>query len=262
MGLYKSLDDFLKSHKGLRELASKKGIAEPLDPKASPEQRAEHMALVRRAVGAPDKPEGYVIEKPKDLPDTHWDPKAVSDAAKIAFDEGVSPAALQKLVAYETQRGIAAAKAQEEAVKTMWADQDKLAREVIAKEGLDYGKARDLAERAGKRFFGVDKDNPLFQNATVLAGLARIGKAMGESNLVQGDTSDDALRNLTPQTALAAAKDITDNRNNPKWFAYWNRNPDHPNLEKVHPDHDKVVAEHHRLSAIAHAGREMRGARR
>jgi hypothetical protein len=262
MGLYKSLDDFLKSHKGLRELASKKGIAEPLDPKASPEQRAEHMALVRRAVGAPDKPEGYVIEKPKDLPDTHWDAKAVGEAAKIAFDEGVSPAALNKLVAYETQRGIQAAHAQEEALKTMWADQDKLAREAMVKEGMDYAKARDFAERAGKRFAGIDKDNPLFQNATFLMMAARVGKAMGEAPVLhQGDISDDALRSLTPQTAQKALDAIREDRTNPKWFAYWNRNPDHPNLEKVHPDHDKVVSEAKKLSAIANASRPMRGAR-
>jgi hypothetical protein len=261
MGLYKNLDDFLKSHKGLRELASKKGIAEPLPKDATPEARAEHMALVRRAVGAPDKPEGYVIEKPKDLPDTHWDAKAVTDAAKIAFDEGVSPAALQKLVAYETERGMAAAKARADDVKAMWDGQDAMIRTAAAKEGMDYATAKGLAEKAGMRW-GVDKDSPLMQNATVFMLLTRLGKAGGEAPMIQGDTSDDALRAHTPESAQKALDEIRDNNKNPKWAAYWNKDPENLKKDKPHPDHDKVVAECKRLSALANANRQMRQAAR
>jgi hypothetical protein len=261
---FKDVTGMAKSMHELRALSSKKGTAllEPLPKDATPEVRAERMAAIRQAVGAPDKPEGYVIEKPKDLPDTHWDVKALGEATKIAFEEGVSPTAMNRLVSYETQRGIAAAKAQEEAVKTMWADQDKLARETMVKEGMDYAGARDLAERAAKRYAGIDKDNPLFQNATFLMMAARVGKAMGESKIVQGDTSDDALKGNDPATAQKALDNIRENKANPEWFAYWNRNPEHPNLEKVHPDHDKVVAKAKALSAIANRDRDMRGARR
>lgn len=257
MALYPSLDDLLKSHKGLRELASKKGIAEPLPKDATPEARAEHMALVRRALGAPDKPEGYVIEKPKDLPDTHWDAKAVSEAARIAFDEGVSPAALQKLVAYETERGIASSKAQEAAVKAMWDGQDALIRTAVAKEGMDYAAAKGLAEKAGLRW-GVEKDSPLMQNATVFMLLTRLGKAGGESALVQGDTGDEALRAHTPESAQKALDAIRDDNKNPKWFAYWNKDPENSKKDKPHPDHDKVVSECKRLSALANANRQLR----
>ena len=257
LGRFKALDELLKSNKELRTLASKKGIAEPLAKDATPEQRAEHMSLVRRALGAPDKPEGYVIEKPKDLPDTHWDAKAVTDAAKIAFDEGVSPAALQKLVEYETQRGIASAKAQELAVKAMWDGQDAMIRTAVAKEGMDFATAKGLAEKAGQRW-GVEKDSPLMQNATVFMLLTRLGKAGGEAPLVQGDTGDDALRAHTPESAQKALDAIRDDNKNPKWFAYWNKDPENPKKDKPHPDHDKVVSECKRLSALANANRQMR----
>ena len=254
-GRYKALDELLKGHAELRAMASKKGIAEPLGKDATPEQRAEHMALVRRAIGAPDKPEGYVIEKPKDMPDANWDSKAIGEAAKIAFEEGVSPAALQKLVAYETQRGIEGAKAQKAAMDQMWADQDKLIRETATKEGMNYDQARGFAERAAKKYFGIDKDNPLFQNATAMMGLARIGKMMQEGALIQGDAPDSNVAPTTPDGAKKALEDIRDNPKNPKWFAYWQRDPENPKKEKPHPDHDKVVAEAKKLSAMGYSKR-------
>ncbi len=254
---FKTPDQLAKSYHELRAMASSKGssLLEPLPKDASNELRAERMNAIRKAIGAPDKPEGYVIEKPKDLPDNLWDMKAVGEVAKIAFEEGISQQAIQKLSSWEAARTQAGMAAQQKQVTDMWAEQDQLARTALAKEGLDYNKGRDLAERAGKRFFGVDKDNPIFQNATVLAGLARVGHAMGEHQLVQGDTSEDALRNMTPASAEAAAKNISDNRSNPEWFAYWNRDPENPKKEKIHPEHDEVVAKHHKFSAIANANR-------
>ena len=260
-GRYKSLDELFKGHVELRALASKKGIAEPLGKDATPEQRAEHMALVKRALGVPDKPEGYVVEWPKELPEAMRDTKAVGEFAKLAHEEGISPAAFQKAVNLEISRQAEAQAAYERQTKEMWEGQDKLMREALAKEGLDYGKGIDAAERAAKRFFGIDRENPLFKNATVVAGLARLGKGMAEGKLVQGDTSDDALKQHTPETALASANAIRDDRSNPKWFAFWNRDPENPKKEKVHPDHDAVVSEVKRLTALAYASRPMRGQR-
>ena len=256
---YKTFDDLAKAWKAKNDLLGKKGIAEPLPKDATPEQRAEHLALVRKAVGAPDKPEGYVIERPKEVPEAAWDAAAVANAAKIAYEEGVSPAALQKLVAYETERQLGAQKAQTEAVEQMWAGQDKLVRELAAKEGLDYGKYLELAEQGAKRWAGVDKDNPLMKNATFVAAMARLGKQGKEAGLVKGDTTDDTLAQHTPETAQKALDTIRSDKTNPDWFAYWNRDPENPSKEKPHPKHDEIVAKAKRLSMIANANRPVRG---
>ena len=255
---FKDVPSLAKSYHELRALSSAKGSAllEPLPKDASPELRAERMNAIRKVVGAPDKPEGYVIEKPKDIPDHLWDKNAVSTAAKIAFEEGMSPQSLQKLVAFDVQRMQQAVADNEKRTKEMWDGQDALAREAAAKEGMNYDQARGFAERAGKRYAGIEKDNPLFQNSTFLMMAARVGKAMGEDKLVQGDTSDDALRNLNSETAEKALKNITDNKANTEWFAYWNRDPENPKKEKVHPDHETVVAKAKRLSALAYANRK------
>lgn len=254
--LYKRQDDLLKSHKGLRELASKKGIAEPLGKDATPEQRAEHMNLVRRALGAPEKADGYVIAKPEGVPDNLWNTEAVKQAAEIAYKNGVSQDALKEFADFQlklTQQGM---EAQKVAEKEWFDGQDRLIRETAAKEGLDYAKARDLAERAGQRW-GVDKNNPLMKNATAFMLLTRLGKAMSEDKLIQGETSEYALKDMNSETALKAADSIRDNKDNGKWSAYWNRDPK-TGKEINHPDHDKVVAEVKRLTQLAHANRPMR----
>lgn len=258
---YKTFDDLAKAWKEKNGLLGKKGFAEPLGKDATPEQRAEHLALLRKAVGAPDKPEGYVVERPKEVPENLWDAKAVGEAAKIAYESGVSPEAFQKFVAYEAARQVQAYQAQQQSLKEMWDGQERMVRDLAAKDGLDYGKYLELAEQGARRWAGVDKDNPLMQNATFLAAMYRLGKAGKESGLVRGDTSDDSLAQHSPETALKALEGIRDNKQNPKWFAYWNRDPENPAKEKVHPDHDKVVAEVKRLSAIAYANRPMRGGR-
>ena len=259
---FKSPADLAKSYHELRQLASKKGasLLEPLPKDASPELKAERQAAIRQALGVPETPEKYVIEKPKDLPDDLWDKAAVGEAAKLAHELGVPPEALQKLTEFEVNRNLSAQKAHEASLKEMWAGQEKLIREFAAKEGMDYGAAKTLAEKAAQRW-GLDKDSPLMQNASVFALLTRIGKAQGESGLVRGDTADDNLAQHTPESALKSLTDIRENVKNPDYFAYWNRDPENPKKEKVHPDHDKVVEKVKRLSALAYANRQMRGGR-
>jgi hypothetical protein len=257
---FKNWDEAAKAWKGKNELLGRKGIAEPLPPNATPEQRAEHLALVRKALGAPDKPEGYTFEWPKEIPEAMRDVKSVTEFAKIAHEEGISPAAFQKAVSLEIARQSEAAKANEASIKAMWDGQDKLIREFAAKEGMDFGAAKTLAEKAGMKW-GVDKDSPLMQNATVFALLTRLGKAGGEAGLIKGDTTDDNLAAHTPETAQKALEKIRDDKTNADWFAYWNRDPENPSKEKAHPRHDEVVAKAKKLSALANANRPMRTGR-
>lgn len=255
---YKSVDEYLKGQSAREALIGRKGLFDALPKDATTEQKAERVALVRKALGAPEKMEGYVLAKPESVPAEQWNQEAVNAAAKIAFEEGVPPAALQKFA--ELQMSLAQGseqahvKAQETADKAWYDGQDKLIRELATKEGTDFVKVMENAERAGAKW-GVAKDNPLMKNATVVALLNRLAKAGAEDSLVTGKTENlQDLAGMTPESALAKANDIRDNPSNPKYEAYWQK-------KGPHADHDKVVAEVSRYTALAYKDRPTRTTR-
>lgn len=255
---YKTPDEMAKGWREREAFLAKKGahLLDPLSKDATPEAKAERAALLRKAVGAPEKAEGYVLAKPEGVPDTLWNTAAVKQASEIAFKNGVSNDALKEFADLQMNLGKQAMEGQKLAEKEWFDGQDKLIREASAKEGLDYAKARDFADRAAQRW-GVAKDSPLLKNATVFMLLSRLGKAQGEGKFVEGDVSDQALTAFTPDTALKAADSIRDNHENAEWSAYWNRDPK-TNKEINHPDHDKAVAKVKRLTQLAYANRAMR----
>ncbi len=255
---YKTPDEMAKGWRERESFLAKKGahLLDPLPKDATPEAKAERASMLRKATGAPDKPEGYVLAKPEGIPDNMWNTAAVKQAADIAFKNGVSNEALKEFADLQLNLGKQAMESQKMAEKEWFDGQDKLIRDAAGKEGLDYAKARDYADRAAQRW-GVAKDSPLLKNATVFMLLSRLGKAQAEGQFVQGDTSDAGLMNLTPDTALKAAEAIRDNRENAEWSAYWNRDPK-TNKEINHPDHDKIVAKVKKLTSIAYKDRPQR----
>jgi len=103
-----------------------------------------------------------------------------------------------------------------------FAGQDKLIRETLGKEGLDFAKGADLAQRAGRKF-GIDPANPLMKNASVFMLLTRIGRVMGEDTLQTGSTEGlgpDAR--MSAEQAEKQASDIIHNKQHPDHEAYWN----------------------------------------
>ena len=251
---YKTHDEFVKAWSGLKTLASKKGIIEPLPKDATPEMKAEYNAILRRVNGAPEKPEGYNLVKPQDLPDNLWDQNYANSMAKVAHEMGLSPEAMQKLAQAEIQHTKAIIEQNQKMEQEWFQKQDALFREVASKEGLDYGKAKDLAERAGARF-GADAQNPLYKNATFLAVMARVGKAMSEDSMIKGESAKNmslSADQMTPEQANAAAREISTNKENPDYKAYWDKN---------HKNHDEVVQRVNRLWVKAASNRPQRGAR-
>lgn len=253
IGRYKSLDDLLKGWKERETFLGKKGILEPLPKDASPEQKAERAALLRRAQGGPEKPEGYGLTRPQDLPEVMWDQKLADQAAQLAHKHGLSPDALKELVGLQVE----SVKVQSDAIKAAdqaWYDgQDKLIREFSLKEGMDYGKALDFAKRAGIRF-GVGAENPLFKNASFVLMAARIGRLLQEDRAVTGDVNDFSLAaNMSPEAARKEAEAIRTDKNHPLYAAYWNRDGKHK------PDEvEKARARARQMSAIAYKDRPQR----
>jgi len=252
---YKRGDDFLNSYKGLKELASKKGILEPLPKDATPEMKAERLVLLRKVNETPDKPEGYNLSKPQDLPEHLWDQNYANMMAKVAHEEGLSPSAMQKLAQAEISHTKAIIEQNQKLEQEWFQKQDTLIRETAQKEGMDYGKAKDLAERASARF-GLDTNNPVFKNASVFAALMRVGKALGEDSMVKGESAGNMKMSpdaMTPEQANSAARDIMTNKNNPDYKAYWDKND---------PRNAKLVEEVNRYWVKAASNRPQRGGSR
>lgn len=247
---YKTVPEYLKAQREREALLGKKGIVDPLPENATQAQKDERSALLRRANGVPDKPEGYALAKPEGVADNMWDQKYADSIAAVAHKHGVSPAALKELAAAE----LGYAKGQMEAnqkAETVWFEgQDKLIRETLIKEGMDFPKGKDLAERAGRKL-GVDPANPLMKNATVFMLLARIGNTMKEDTLVTGDTSESGLSNMSAEQATAAANAIQTDKTNPDYKAFYARDAD----KVSEKDHQAAVAKVARLRAIAAKGK-------
>ncbi len=218
---YKTVEEWAKGHVNLESSLGKKGIVDPLPDNATQAQKDERTAMLRKVNGAPDKPEGYGLAKPEGVPDQLWDAAFAGEVAAIAHKHALSPAAVKELSAAELKYTQAAVEANKQAEVQWFAGQDKLIREALGKEGVDFAKGSDLAQRAGRKF-GIDPTNPLMKNASVFMLLTRIGRAMGEDNLKTGST--DGLGpdiRMTAEQAEAAASDIIHNKKNPDNAAYW-----------------------------------------
>jgi len=220
---YKNADEFFKGIREERSLLGKKGIVDPLPANATPKEIEERMGLLRKVNGVPEKPDGYGIKRPDDVPEGAWDQKYADTIAALAHKHAVPPAALKELAQAEIEYTKAAMAQNKQAEADFLNAQDKLIRETLVKEGLDFTKGKDLAERAGRRF-GVDPANPLMKNASVFMLLSRIGRMMGEDSLVKGDTSDLGIANMSAEQAEKTANDIVKNREHPDYKAYWNGN--------------------------------------
>ena len=256
---FKNQDDFLKSVRELRAMASRKGIVDPLPANATDAERKERSELIRRAVGAPDKPEGYGFKKPDDIPDWAWNNEFAAGMATIAHRHGASPELMRDLMGGQIEFAKKAIVQQDAAVKAEDARQDKLIRDTAAREGMNYDQAAEFAKRAGLRF-GIAADNPVMKHASVMMALARVGKLLGEDKLVTGDVSDFALSaNMTPEAAQKAVVDIQTNKNNPDYYAYYNYEKD--GKKPTAEEHQKAVDKAKRLSAIAYANRQQRSGR-
>ena len=88
------LNDVLKSYGELEKKIGQR-VAPPL-----PDAKPEEIAAWRKVTGAPEKPEGYDIKKPEDIPAEYWSPDLVKGFSEIAHKHHLSPAAAQELVAW------------------------------------------------------------------------------------------------------------------------------------------------------------------
>ena len=211
-----TIDDVFRKMAHLETLAGKKGLA-PLPADAPADAVAARNQLLAEINGVPKTPQEYGIIKPQDLPDVAWNQKSAETAAQIMHKYNVPPAAARELVASQVEFAKQQIQAQADYEKNFFAEQDRAIKNQLAQDGVSFDKANDLAMRAARQF-GIDPEtNPVFKNASVFLALARAATAIGEPNLVTGDSP-------IPAGAVsdgAKAEDIIHNKTNPEYNIYW-----------------------------------------
>lgn len=213
---YPTVEALLGGMGNLSNLAGKKGL-QPLPKDSPPELVAERAALMRTLNGTPEKPEGYGVKKPDNVPDALWDQEYVGGVLGILHKHNASPELVQELTGFDATHAVklhgngeaattAAFKKEEEALKT-WG-------------GADLGKKLDLAKR-GAASLGLDINDPIFRNSKVVIAMAKHAEAVGEDRLISGEGGADFGKSDREK-----ALDIVNNPSNPLHKAF--HDADHP----------------------------------
>lgn len=241
MERYPTVEAFLTGIANLQTLAGKKGLA-PLPANAPAEVVAERNALLRSINGAPEKPDGYGIQRPQDIPETAWDDAVVKKSAEVFHKYNATPQMVKELVAIQAESTKQQIKAQEAYTAQFFAAQDKAFGEAVRASGESLEAASDLASRTALRL-GIDPTtNPVFKNADLRMALVKAGRMIGEDKFVSGETKGNVISDYA-----AAAKDIVSNKSNPEHAAYWDGN---------HPMNKSVKEKVYSLRAAAAAQRK------
>jgi hypothetical protein len=98
------LDQLGASYISLEKAFSSKREVKKPGADAKPEEIAAYQSELRKITGAPDKPEGYGLKAPDNLPEgVEWNAELANKAATIAHKYSVPPEALQELIALNNE---------------------------------------------------------------------------------------------------------------------------------------------------------------
>ncbi len=193
-----SLPDLAKSYVETKRLIGAK--LEMPGKKATPEQ----IANWRKAVGAPERPEGYLGEakslRPEAIPEGLWNQDSERRFLEIAHRHHLPTAAVQEILSFYGQdltQGLQGAKQKEAAAL---ANEGAKLRQTW---GREYDANLASAARVA-RTAGLDPaTHPIFLNAEVVQAFAKVGRLMSEDKLVHGVASGfngslaDKIRSIT-----------------------------------------------------------------
>lgn len=210
----KTADDLMAKFANLNALAGRKGLA-PLPADAKPEDVAAHQAVIRSALGVPEKPDGYGLKRPDDLPENMWDEAGAKSVAELLHKHNGSPALAKELIAFEAQRVKAQVEAQGQYEQQFYKEQDDQFRAALQATGDDYDKSMGVITQTAKRM-GVAEDSPLLKNASFRLAMKAVAKAIGEPATVTGTGSDNSTK-----SAKVLADAIVHDKTNPEYEAYW-----------------------------------------
>lgn len=211
----KTVDDVMAKYHNLSILAGKKALA-ALPSDAPPEAIAERNTLLRQINGVPEKPEGYNITKPADMPDIAWNQKGTDALLAVAHKHNLSPAAVTEWASVQAANAKEQLATIQQDETAFWQQQDKTFKESLIKDGIPYDKATDMVTRAAKQF-GMPEDSPLLKYAEVRLILQRAAVATMEPRTVTGEGAPPA----GGQDFAALVNGVVHDKNNPEYKIYW-----------------------------------------
>lgn len=226
-GMTKALADNMKAARSKTE-----GFVKVPGEGATPEE----IAMFRKGLGVPEKPEDYGLKAPEKLPPgVQFDEKTASEFSKLAHELGLTKAQVAKLSDWQVQQlGGQTSKTQQEQQAFIDGEKAKIQQAF----GSNLEKRMVDAKRAAMTL-GLDPESPLFQTSEMVIAMAKFTDMVSEDKLV---SSSAAEKNLTPSTA---ATDIISNKDNPDYAAYH---------DPGHGRHTEVVARVNDLMKRAYPG--------
>jgi hypothetical protein len=166
-----------------KAFSSKREIKKP-GADAKPEDIAAYQAEVRKITGAPEKPEGYGLKAPDNLPEgVEWNAELATKAATIAHKYSVPPEALHELIALnnENMSGLVAKSAEAQKAQR---------EEMIAGLNAEWkDQAANNWQRAarGAVALGIDiNTSELANNAEFIKAALAVDKLIGEDQKLIG----------------------------------------------------------------------------
>jgi len=184
------LDQLGASYISLEKAFSSKREVKKPGADAKPEELAAYQAEVRKITGAPDKPEGYGLKAPENLPEgVEWNAELAGKASAIAHKYSVPPEALHELIALNNENvgGMMAKSAEAQKVQRD---------EMIAGLNAEWkDQAPNNWQRAarGAIALGIDiNDSELANNAEFIKAALAVDRLIGEDTKLIGADSSQA----------------------------------------------------------------------
>lgn len=237
---FKTIDGALKSYANLeKSLGSANKVPVP-GANSTPEE----IALFRSKIGVPDKPEGYEIKTPADLPVELWNPEHVKGFQAEAHKLGLTPTQAAGIAAWQAQQLGTDYKAQMETINGVkTAAEAALAKEWGGKDSETYKTNVALAER-GAAAIGLTPEvltstPELSNNPHFIKAMQSVAMKLGED---KGARQQGGAGGFGPSTPEQAKAEIQRIRADPK----------HPYNNTALPakDREAAVAQVNRLYAI------------
>lgn len=197
-------DDLAKSYVHAAKTAREKGLM-PLREGATEAEKTDFLMRRAKLNGAPDKPEGYGIKRPDNLPEEAWNENIANRVAKAAHARGLSAEDVQTLFNAQNE-GVAEELSTIQAEQAKASEADWKAKEKALNDAFGANKAERIKEAvAGARWAGVPVDAEWFvQNPEAIIAFAKVYSKIGEAKFVDGQSGGDAAKSAKDEIQAMA----------------------------------------------------------